>query len=72
MIKQDIAPLNRFLAKVKDASRSGLKEVRISTKDAVEISTLLALVLLEKVDQPVEYPVPVIGKSHTDGGSFKP
>jgi hypothetical protein len=48
MINRDLTPLDKFLAKVKDASRQGLKEVRLDTRDAVEITTLLTQILLKQ------------------------
>ena len=73
MIKRDIAPLNKFLAKVKDASRLGLKEVRIDTRDAVEMSTLLAQILLDQhaVAQPVVPLADTRKSGYTDGGGFR-
>ena len=70
MIKRDLSPLDKFLAKVKDANRQGLKEVRLDTRDAVEISTLLAQILL---NQQI---MPMVAKETTsmaplDGGKFK-
>ena len=71
MIKRDIAPLNRFLVKVKDASKLGLKEVRIDTKDAVEISTLLAQILLDQQQDTVIRTTGMPENSLTDGGRFR-
>ena len=71
MIKRDLLPLDKFLAKVKDANRQGLKEVRIDTRDAVEISTLLAQLLLnQQVSAPPEVKE-VTNSTQMDGGKFK-
>lgn len=73
MIKRDTTPLSKFLAKVKDASKLGLKEVRLDTKDAVEISTLLAQMLLDQHSTQKEPNIVVKSNfQSTDGGLFKP
>jgi hypothetical protein len=71
MIKRDTTPLDKFLAKVKDASRLGLKEVRIDTRDAVDISTLLAQILLEQQVQKEPLPKEETSGTQLDGGKFK-
>ncbi len=68
MIKRDLSPLDKFLAKVKDANRQGLREVRIDTRDAVEITTLLAQILLNQ--QITTTPVKET-TTPLDGGKFK-
>lgn len=70
MIKRDTTPLDKFLAKVKDASRQGLKEVRIDTRDAVDISTLLAQILLEQHKPTLSLPKEETS-NQLDGGKFK-
>lgn len=70
MIKRDTTPLDKFLAKVKDASRQGLKEVRIETRDAVDISTLLAQILLEQYKPTLPLPKEETS-NQLDGGKFK-
>jgi len=71
MINRDLTPLDKFLAKVKDASRQGLKEVRLDTRDAVEITTLLTQILLK---QQITNMVPKDVAPSTkplDGGKFR-
>lgn len=72
MINRDLTPLDKFLAKVKDASRQGLKEVRLDTRDAIEITTLLTQILLKQQIATVKKEVtPVSSVSPLDGGKFK-
>jgi hypothetical protein len=71
MINRDLTPLDKFLAKVKDASRQGLKEVRLDTRDAIEITTLLTQILLKQ--QIATVPKDVVPASLSkpmDGGKF--
>ena len=72
MINRDLTPLDKFLAKVKDASRQGLKEVRLDTRDAIEITTLLTQILLKQqiATAPKEV-TPASSFKPTDGGKFK-
>jgi len=70
MIKRNLSPLDRFLAKTKDASRHGLKEIRMETKDAVELSVLLAQILLNQNITVVERN-DVAKKPSLDGGAFR-
>jgi hypothetical protein len=72
MINRDLTPLDKFLAKVKDASRQGLKEVRLDTRDAIEITTLLAQILLKQQIATVTKEVgPTSLSKQMDGGKFK-
>jgi hypothetical protein len=72
MIFRDTAALDKFLAKVKDASRLGLKEVRLDTRDAVDISALLAQMLLDLRRPRIEEKPPQdIPSTSLDGGKFK-
>lgn len=70
MIKRDLSPLDRFLTKTKEASRHGLKEIRMETKDAVELSVLLAQILLNQNITVVDR-TDTNKKSSLDGGSFR-
>ena len=72
MINRDLTPLDKFLAKVKDASRQGLKEVRLDTRDAIEITTLLTQILLkQQITAVKKEAVPTAPVSPLDGGKFK-
>jgi hypothetical protein len=71
MIKRDLASLDKFLAKVKDASRTGLKEVRIDTRDAIEMTTLIAQLLLDASRQQYTIVKQEPAKTQLDGGLFK-
>lgn len=68
MNNRDLSVLNKFLAKVKDSSRQGLREVRIETRDAVEITTLLAQILLS---QQTISTTSNTTSGPLDGGGFK-
>jgi hypothetical protein len=60
------------LAKVKDANRLGLKEVRLDTRDAVDISALLAQMLLDlKRPKAEEKRTHDATARSLDGGNFK-
>lgn len=73
MINRDLTPLDKFLAKVKDASRQGLKEVRLDTRDAIEITTLLTQILLKQqiANTALKDVAPVSTTKPFDGGKFK-
>jgi len=73
MINRDLTPLDKFLAKVKDASRQGLKEVRLDTRDAIEITTLLTQILLKQqiANIVAKEVAPVPSLKPLDGGKFK-
>lgn len=71
MINRDLTPLDKFLAKVKDASRQGLKEVRLDTRDAIEITTLLTQILLkQQIATAPRDVVPASLSKSMDGGKF--
>lgn len=70
MINRDLTPLDKFLSKVKDASRQGLREVRLDTRDAVEITTLLTQILLKQQIGVVPKDLDPLTKP-LDGGKFK-
>ena len=72
MINRDLTPLDKFLAKVKDASRQGLKEVRLDTRDAIEITTLLTQILLKQQIATAPRDVaPASLSKPMDGGKFR-
>ena len=70
MIKRDITALDKFLTKVRDANRSGLREVRIETRDAIDMATLIAQLLLD-FNKPTINAKEEPAKTQLDGGIFK-
>ena len=63
----DLSPLRKFLERVRAASQSGARDIRLTTGEAMELTALIGLVLAERLMQPAAPPEPAV----MDGGSLK-
>lgn len=69
MSTNNIEPIQRFLERVRQASKTGAKDIRLTTNEATEIAASLAQILLSQSTESLK-----TESSHAvvmDGGTFE-